>query len=62
MECSTDVQRGWHSAQWSGEAASGKSFRLRNRWKNCYLNIERGPVACTRVAAGWQSALWTVED
>ncbi len=38
-----------------------KFARIKNLWKNTYLNIEHGPVKCTEASPGWHSNMWMLE-
>lgn len=56
----TPVQPGWHSAQWMLIETGEQDFVwLKNRWKPCFLHVERGSLECTPDAqVGWHSAQW----
>lgn len=35
-------------------------IKLKNLWKNTYLNNEKGPAVCTAITDGWWSAQWQI--
>ncbi len=57
LECS-DIEQGWHSAQWGFEPAEKGYFRLKNRWKGTYIHIEHGAPECSDIKSAWWSAQW----
>jgi hypothetical protein len=51
----------WHShGDWS-PVELYEPVRIRNRWKEGYVNVERGTVSSTPVSVGWSSAKWRFE-
>jgi hypothetical protein len=56
------IQPGWWSAQWIFEAVGQSGYvQIKNRWKNTYLHIQGGTLACGAIQPGWWSAQWSLE-
>ncbi len=51
----------WHSAGNLHPVEMYTHVRIKNRHKNGYLQIEKGPVRSTAVSPGWLSAKWIIE-
>lgn len=59
---STAIKPEWWSAQWIFEPVEGTSYyKIKSRWKNQYLHIERGPIELGDIQTGWWSAQWSLE-
>lgn len=53
---------GWWSADWVLEPAGpANTYRIKNRFRGTYLNIERGPLVASAVPAGFLSSQWVLE-
>jgi hypothetical protein len=52
----------WFSAHWEFQPVSGTSFvRVKNRWKNTYLVVDRGSLRVTDSGVGSEFAQWSLE-
>ena len=52
------VQPNWFSAMWEFEPVGNGAFRIKNPYRNTYLNIETGRLQLGDVQPGWLSAQW----
>lgn len=47
---------------WALEPAHDNTFRIKNRWKNTYLNNQNEKLTAGNVEPGWWSAMWRIQD
>ena len=53
------IEPGWWSAMWMLEPVEGTDqLRIKNKWRETYLNVETGSLELGEIQPGWLSARW----
>jgi hypothetical protein len=58
----SDAPAGWWSADWVFEPTGAtNTYRIKNRYRGTYLNMEAGPLVASNVPAAFVSSQWNLE-